>query len=47
MSRLEILNRQMRLLEELKNNNAIGQTRYIQVKKIIVRNLKQLEKEGK
>lgn len=47
MSRLETLNRQMRLLDELKNDNAIGKTRYNEVKKVIVKNLKQLEKEGK
>ena len=33
MNRLETLNRQMRLLDELKNDNAIGKTRYNQVKK--------------
>ena len=35
------------LIEELKKDNAIGKTRYNQVKKIIENNLKKLAKEGK
>lgn len=47
MNRLQTLNNQMQILEGLKKDNAIGKTRYNQVKKIIQKNLKQLEKEGK
>lgn len=47
MNRLETLNRQMRLLDELKNDNAIGKTRYNQVKKIIEKNIKLITKEAK
>ena len=47
MNRLATINNQLRILEELKKDNAIGKTRYNQVKKIIENNLKKLAKEGK
>ena len=47
MNRLQTLNNQMQILEGLKKDNAIGKTRYNQVKKIIENNLKKLAKEGK